>query len=333
MKKEKENPKNKRTNILSELPRYFLLIALIIMGLIFGVIQPRFFSLTNCTDILRTASIYSLLGIGGILVMSTGDFNYALGADAMLAAVVTGMMFPQFVSYPVAVLLGIAVAVLISYLSALIVIYLHVPSFVATLAIHTLICGIMRYLTGGSTLFNQAWGETFAAVGRTNLVGVLPMPFVILLILGIASHVFLEKTRLGRYIYASGANATAARQVGINVEKTRMISYMICAVFCAIGGIVYAGTVNSVPVSSANDLFTPALASVMLGATFLTPGKYNVPGTVLAAIMIVITQNGVVSIGAPFYLKDIVLGIMLVISVGIIAMVRKEGLPKVSFGD
>ena len=323
---------NRISGFWKNLPRFFLFFALLIMCMVFVVLQPKFLSFRNAMDIMRTASIYSLLGMGGMLVMTTGDFNYALGAEAMIAAIVTGLMYPA-VPYPLACVCGILAAILVGLVASFVVIRLKVASFVATLALHTLVNGVTRLLTGGSTLFDKAWGETFAAIGRTNFLGAVPLCLILMLAIALVMYIFLEHRQMGRFIYASGANATAARQVGIPVDRIRLIAHVLCAVCCGAGGILYASIANSVPVTTANEPFTPALACVILGATFLTPGKYNVPGTILASIMIVITQNGVVSVGAPYYLKDIVLGVMLGSAVGIIALSRKAGLPKVSFSD
>ena len=131
---------------------------------------------------------------------------------------------------------------------------------------------------------------------------------------------------------AVGNNQTCCRQVGINVRKIKIIAFIICSLVCGFAGIMAASKTSNVMSTLGSGIMMDAMASAMLGATFLRPGRYNIQGTVVAALLTAIISNGITFCGYPDYIQNIVNGIILLIAVGYIAMTRKEGLPSVKMG-
>ncbi len=322
-------------NFLWEVPRYFLLIALVLAMVIFGSIRSAFFNVTNIMDLLRTSSVICILALGGTVLMSTGDMNFSMGAQATLSAAVVGVIMAQCPPwmYPIAILISIVICCGIALISAFLVVRIGVPAFIATLALQTVINGLIKILTHNVSLFSKNWGDTFVFLGQSYLFKIIPMPLVIAIILTVIFYVLMEKTQFGRHVFAIGANATACRQVGVRVDRIRLLAFVCCSVSAALAGVVQASILNTVSVDLGNNLLMPAMATIMLSATFLQPGKYNIPGTFVAAIVMSVVDNGIRGIGAMYYYTDIVQGAMLVIAVGIIALIRKGGLPTVTFGN
>ena len=112
-----------------------------------------------------------------------------------------------------------------------------------------------------------------------------------------------------------------------------MICFLLCALLCGIDGILTSSQVLSVSPTLGQDVLMDAMAATMMGATFLRVGRYNIQGTVVAALLLTVIQNGITSVGAPNFVEDIVTGTILIISIGVIAMTRKEGLPSVTFNE
>ena len=133
-------------------------------------------------------------------------------------------------------------------------------------------------------------------------------------------------------IQAVGNNPNCCKQVGINVRRIKIIAFIMCSVVCGFAGILSASKTNNVMFTLGSGIMMDAMASAMLGATFLRPGRYNIQGTVVAALLTAIISNGITFSGYPDYIKDIINGIILIIAVGYIAMTRKEGLPSVKMG-
>lgn len=314
------------------LPRYILLFACVLIFFTFGLLERKFFNITNIMDILRTASIIGLLSISAMMVLPTGEVNFSIGAQATFAAAVYGrLMALGSIHWAVCFLITVACMSLIGALTAYIVVKLRVRAFICTMALSTIMYGVVKFFTNNTYFFSSNWSADFIMLGQTRLGGVIPMPLVVFAAIALLVFGFTEHTRTGRHLHATGANITAARQVGIDVEKMKFLAYILCSVFIAVAGILQASISNSVSPDLGREYQMPAIASAMLGATFWKIGKFNVPGTVVAAILMTTIQNGVITAGGAYYIKDIIQGVLLVFAVGCIAVIREEGLPKVSF--
>lgn len=316
------------------LPRYFLLIATILLMLLFYALTPSFLQVLNLMNILRTASIYGILAIGYATVIMTGDMNFSFSSQAALAAVVTGLLLKGWPdAYLTCALIAVLCSVVIGFLPAFFVIHLKVPSFIATMGFMTVFTGLLKVLTNNTILFSNAWGNRYALPANMTIFGMIPLPVVVFIVIAIIAHLFFEKSRTGRYLFAIGASKTTCQQVGINEKRIRYIGFSICSACSGIGGVLYGAMLGQATPLMGSDLILPIIAITMVSATFYSIGKYNVPGIVMSSIIMIVVQNGVIGLGLEAWAKDVSQGLMLVIAVGIIARVRKDGLPKVTFGN
>lgn len=319
-------------NIGQQILSRFLLIAIVLISLIFYTIQPKFLNINNVMDILRTSSIVGIMALGGMYAMAIGEINFAVGGQAMVTACIVGKLMDGVIgNYFIAILVAVIFIILSGFLVSYVVVDLKVPSFIATLALNQLTRGFARLFSGGQPFTSDKWPEIYRFIGQKSVFGIIPNPVVLFLLLAVISLIVTERTRFGRYIFASGTNSTACIQVGIDVRKVKYASFIISSILAAFAGIVHTSVTATVTLTMADDYLTPSLCAIVLGATYYKIGFYNVRGTILSSIMLILIQNGVMSIGAQYYVKDIIQGVILLVSVGIIAMTRKEGLPKVSF--
>lgn len=319
----------KKTGFKEQLSRIFLLMALVVITLIFQIIQPRFLMLGNVMNLLATSSIIGVLALGNMILMSAGEMSFSIGAQCT----VIGAVFGKFLAGEInntflAFCVGIAASVVVGLFLALCTVKIGVPTFVCTLAVATVIDGCSQLLNNGTTLYSPNWPDSFNLM-QERIGGVLPVAVVVFLGLAVVTHIIYEKTRFGRHLYAVGSNPTAANNSGISVPKMRVCAFVISSVFCGVAGMIAASYNNSVSLTMGSELLLPAIAATMLSATFLQIGKYNVPGTVIAAILMIVIQNGVISAGYPMYVKDIVQGVLLTIAVASIALIKEDGLPSV----
>ena len=223
-----------------------------------------------------------------------------------------------------------AVSLLSGLLCAFLVVIVEVPAFIATIGASTLFGAFTGILTNNTNLFSNDWDEMFTLLGKLN-VGIVPLPVIITAAAAVLLWLLMEKTKYGRIFFSVGRNRTAAFQTGLAVNRYRFLAYLICALFAAMAGVLQTSISNSVNISAGSGYLMSAISSGILGATFLTPGKYNVPGTVIAAMINVIVRIGVVSMGASNYATDLVQGAILLIAIALIALAREDGLPAVSF--
>lgn len=327
--------RNRRQLVLQKTSKWLLLGALGLIVLAFQILASEFFTMFNMMAVMRSACIIGFMAISNVFILNTGGLNFAQGAQVTLTGAIIGklmMLWPDNM-YWAAALISIIVGVAISGIVSIFVVGLGVPPFIATLALQTILMGVCRYLTDNTVMFSNKWGPNFIVLGQGMLFGVIPYPVIIFAVFAIFAHLFLERMRIGRYIYAVGLSATTCKQVGINVKKTKYIAYLMSGFFISLAGVVYVSYVNSVNLTAGTTLFSLATCTVMLSATFYKPGKYNIPGVTVAAFMMYLIQNGVITAGGSFFVRDFIQGVLLVISILIIALVRKEGLPSVNFGS
>ena len=324
----------KKKGVKENLPRFFLLIALAVFTMIFQGMQSKFLSMNNVMNLLAISSITGVLALGNMLLMSAGEMSFSLGAQCTVIGGVFGsyLAAAEGRSLFVAFLLAVGASLLIGAAIAFCTVKLGVPTFVCTLAFGTLLDGFSQITNGGTTLFSKNWPGNFTIMQR-KIGGVVPVAVITFFALAIIVHIIFEKTRFGRHLYAIGSNPTAATSSGISVPKFRVTAFLISSVFCGFAGMIAASYNNSVSLTMGSELMLPAIAATMLSATFLTLGKYNVPGVVIGTILMVVIQNGVIAAGYSMYVKDIVQGILLTVSVAIIAIIKGDGLPSVKLDN
>ena len=312
-----------------ELPKYFLLIVLLALVALFTALTPSFIKFSNLMDILRTASAFGILAIAFTMVQATGEMNFTFAAQAAMGAILLGL-FMLRLPYLLSIVLALAIVTISGLPPAFIVIHWKAPAFIITMGFMTIYTGVLKILTNNTILYKNEWGEMYTALSRGNVAGI-PVPIIIFLVVAVVVHLFFERTRTGRYIFAVGANQTACRQVGVNVPKIRYIAYLLCSLLAGLGGILYASSLGQASPLLGNDLTLPPIAITMLCATFYKPGQYNVPGIAVASTIIITVQNGVMGLGMEAWAKDVAIGIMLLAAVSFIARTNKNGLPTVTF--
>jgi ribose/xylose/arabinose/galactoside ABC-type transport system permease subunit len=316
--------------VKENLPRYFLLIALFVITAVFQIMQPMFLNPVNIMNLLALSSIVGILSCGNMILMAAGEMSFSIGAQctvigALFGRLLAGQSFNNTtVAFLVAILGAIAIGLVLAFFS----VKIGVPTFVCTLAMGIVLDGFTQLLTKGTTLFSPHWPKTFNLM-QQKVAGIVPLPVIVFFILAVLTHLVYEKTRFGRHLYAVGSNPTAANNVGISVSSIKIWAFAVSGAFCGLAGIIAASYNNNISLTMGSELLMPAIAATMLSATFLQLGKYNIPGTVLAAVLMTVIQNGVISAGYPIYVKDIVQGALLTIAVAIIAIIKEDGLPSV----
>ena len=316
----------KKKGIKEQLSRVFLLIALIIIAGIFQVVQPRFLMINNVMNLLAASSIIGVLALGNMILMSAGEMSFSIGAQCTVIGAIFGRFLASETSNNLflAFVLSVTASAAIGLFLAFCTVKIGVPTFVCTLAVATVIDGCTQLLNDGTTLYSKFWPSGFNLM-QMKAGNLVPMAVIVFICLAVITHIVYEKTRFGRHMYAIGSNPTAANNSGISVTGMRIFAFVISSVFFGFAGMLAASYNNSVSLTMGSELMLPAIAATMLSATFLQIGKYNVPGTVLAAVLMIVIQNGVISAGYPIYVKDIVQGALLTVAVAAIAIIKEDG--------
>lgn len=314
-----------------ELPRWLLLIFTIITALVFFILQPAFFNGYNLNNMFTTASIYGVMALGGLMAFGCGELNFGLGSIAAFSGTLVGLLTDK-IGFGAALAIALFGSVVIGYIMSLFTFDLGLPSFVASLGIGKVFDGVTRFLCDNKSIYSKTWPKAFFFLGQGKL-GPINFCIALFVVIAVLMWYITEKTPLGRHIFAVGDNNQACKQVGINVRKIKYTSFILSSFFGGLAGVLYVSQVGYVPVLPGTSMLMYAIAASMLGATFLKPGRFNVPGVILAAFLLSMIQNGIVNLGISSSMTYVVQGVILTVSVSIIALVRKGGLPGVSFGN
>ncbi len=268
------------------------------------------------------ATYGTALGIGFGLAFTTAELDLSFANVCSFAAVVVGGLIHHGAHPVLAVVAGLAVGALAGTLNGLLVTRLKIPSLIATLATASVANGLAFAVTGGIAFVGR-WDPGFLALGRGNLFGV---PALVLWMAGAALVVLfvLKQTRLGLHLIFTGEADEAARLAGIKVARMKLFGLACSGTAAGLTAILLTAHLNSATPNLAADFLLTAIAAVLLGMTMFEPGRCNVPGTLLGAAMIGMLGNGLVLLGAPYYVQDIMLGIVIVASVALSASTLKK---------
>lgn len=329
------------TFLRSDLPRYFLLIATILVFVVFGLINPKMFTVNNIINMFCTSALVGTMACAVVMAMSSGEMNMAVGAQATLTATIvgalTGIKEPAntgmaILVYVGAIVVGLIASMLIGAAATGVSLKFGVPSFISTLGFSNVAIGCYKLISGNKVLYSRHWTAVFKYMGQ-GYIGKIPVLFIVFGIIILILWVLVDKTQLGAHIFAVGASHTATKQVGINTKKMKWIAMLLSSALAGLVGILVISRLAMVQPTLGGDLMLDAIAAAMLGATFLRPGRFNIQGTVIAAFLTTMIQNGIYTIGAPYEWAMIIQGLIFLFAVGFIAKTRKEGLPGVRFGN
>ncbi|MEW9672111.1 ABC transporter permease [Ammoniphilus sp. 3BR4] len=300
----------KRTDFGYYFSNYATIGALLLVFIVFSVIADRFLDASNLVNVVRQVSTLAIVAYGLTIAMAAGDFDLSVGAVAGLSGVIVTGLLTKGISLPVALLCAIGVGIVFGLLNGAVTTKIGIPSIIVTLGTSSVATGIIFMYTDGRAIYGGL-PQSFTFFGRGNAFG-LPTPIIIMLILGLATYILLNKTTAGRYIYAVGGNAVAAKLSGINTLKYRTLGLIFSGSGAAIAGIVLASRLGSGQPTAGASFLMDALAAVFLGMTTIKVGQPNVMGTIVGVMLIGVINNGLNLLGLPFYVQDIAKGIIMV---------------------
>ncbi|WP_282923594.1 ABC transporter permease [Mediterraneibacter massiliensis] len=321
-----EKRRNLTSNFLRNiLVKRWLLFFTLATVLAFGIISPAFLKMDNLLNILSSACIVGVMGVGLTCIFATGELDFSAGSQVSLASCLMAVILGKGLikNYIVAVLLTLLVLGIVGLYNSLLHVKVGIPAFIATLGTSYLVKGIAKALTGGKNINNlPEWPEEFTFIGQGYLFGIIPMPVVILVMVGAIVLFYTEHTRAGKYLYAVGANPTACDYIGVDGKVQKIKGFVITALCCALAGIMQGSQMNAASPTLGENMFVPALTTVFLGATYGKVGVFNVPGTLVGAVLYALINQGLLMITSDLWLKNYVQGGMLVFALVMVVVIR-----------
>lgn len=307
-------------------------IALVIVVVLFSNLVPGFLSVTNFMSVLNSASIVGLVGIGLAIVILAGGFDMSVAAIMLVASIIFGTLFMKLgMSVGVAVPVTLLAAVGLGLVNGLVVTRVKLPAFIATFATMFVFTGLSLAIGKGMPIYNIR-GPIFSFLGK-GMVGVVPMPAIIFIVAAIAAYLVLGRTSFGRAIYAVGGNEKAAHMSGINVDRTRLITYLISGALSGVAGLIYTSrlemaNVLAVTVAGFATAILDAIAAVMIGGISIFGGEGKIYGLIGGILLIYVLTNGMAILGLGDVAHMLAKGLLIVLAVSMDIYFRKVRLLK-----
>ena len=294
--------------LMNQLGIWLLLILLfIILSLTTG---STFLTASNLTNLIRQVCVTGVCAIGATVVICGGEMDLGAGSLAALAGCISSMLVAQYGwDTGAAIAISILGGAVVGALSGLIITFLKVPAFIATLGMMYVYDGVTLLLTKGTPV--RGLPETYKFIGR-GYVGNIPVIIVILLVLAFVFAFIFKYTKFGRNIVVVGENANSARLSGINVAATKIGAFACAGGLSALAGIMLMARLGSGQPTAASDLALTAMAAVFVGGTSAVNTQGAVMKTLSGTLIIGMINNGLNLLEVNAYWQKVVLGIIIV---------------------
>jgi ribose transport system permease protein len=293
-----------------------------------GILNPvKYQSIEGIMTFLRTASPLAVIAVGEMLVLAIGGFDLTVGAIVTFVVLVSSKLLANDPANALpAILMMLGFGVIIGLINGLVVSYLKVPSFITTLGMMLLVRGSALYYVGGAP---QGYlTDNWRAFGRNYIENVpvfsrMPYALIILIVIGIISYVIFNRTNFGKQLLATGDNVRASQLSGVRVRPVRVITFIFCAVFAIIGGIMIGGY-GGVNVTIGEGLEMQAIAACVVGGVLLGGGKGSVLNVIFGAFTLQAIVNLLNMLGLPKPYTDVVQGLIIIGAVAYVGLTSQK---------
>lgn len=297
--------------------------AFLILCVILTIATDSFMTLNNWLTILRTVSTTGFLAIGIMLAIMLGGIDLIAGAIiACSGCLVVTLMEKVGMGMVPAILIALILGVAVGFVDGAIIAYTGIHPFVVTLAMQSILRGSAYLIANGQPVPLYV-NQVFPKIGTGLLFGVIPYPIIYMLVFFFLQYMLLNKTKMGRYIYAVGGNATAAQFSGIDIKKVKILVWTISGFLGAFAGVVLAARLNSGQPGSSVGAETDAIAACVLGGTSMYGGVGNTGGVLIGVLVIGVITNGLTLLHVNSNWQYVVKGIIILLAV-YIDMVRQN---------
>lgn len=303
-----------------------IIVMMLAVSLIVGIIHPNFFAPTNIINLFKNVSIRYIiaLGISGCLITTGNDLSAGrtAGFAACLACIfaqtsgAAGKFYPNMntLPTPVVFILVIAICAVIGLCNGLVVSYLRVQPFIASLGMQQIVYGICLVYTGGTPIGSLS--QNFTSIAVDTFLGI-PLLIWIALVVAVCFWFLYNKTRHGKYMYAIGGNEAAAEVAGVNVAATKIRIYILASCMFGLAGCLLAAKSGGASVNTAQGYELDAIAACTIGGVSTTGGVGTVPGVLVGVLVFELMKVALQFMNVNSSYTYIVQGLVIIVAVAI----------------
>ncbi|MEW2162032.1 substrate-binding domain-containing protein [Streptomyces sp. NPDC007084] len=298
------------------------LTALIVLVIAMSALSGDFLTTDNLLNIGVQAAVTAILAFGVTFVIVSAGIDLSVGSVAALSATVLAWTATsEGIPVWIAVLLAVATGIACGLVNGVLIAYGKLPPFIATLAMLSVGRGLSLVISQGSPI---AFPDSVSHLGDT-LGGWLPVPVLVMVVMGLLTALVLGRTYIGRSMYAIGGNEEAARLSGLRVRKQKLAIYALSGLFAAAAGIVLASRLSSAQPQAAQGYELDAIAAVVIGGASLAGGTGKASGTLVGALILAVLRNGLNLLSVSAFWQQVVIGVVIALAVLLDTVRRKAG--------
>ena len=305
-------------------------VVLIALLLFFTFSNPNFMSQSNMVGIMQATAVNGVLAVACTFVIASAGIDLSVGTLMTFTAVMSGV-FLTFWGLPMwlGVILVLLVGAAVGATSGLVISQLKIPPFIATLGMMLVLKGLSLVISGVHPIyFNDTPNYSMLSADSfvSYFIPSFEVPNGVLILFGVAiiGSIILNKSILGRYIFALGSNEEAARLSGVNVNFWKIVTYALGGLVCGIAGLLISSRLNSAQPALGQGYELDALAATVIGGTSLAGGRGTILGTLIGAFIMSVLTNGLRINGVPEEWQLVVTGIIIMIAVYVDIVLRKK---------
>jgi len=300
----------------------YVVFSIVVMTILFGYINPRFFSGEALYSILTLATELGIIALGVSFLMIAGEFDLSVGSVYAFSGLITIWALNSGLSYPASLFLSLLFAIAIGLVNGIVTVYGRIPSFIATLGMMWLLRGLLLAITGGfpvglERLPPEMIIYTYQVIGDLKASSLWFIALILIL------QIMLNNTPYGNKAQAVGGAPGVARALGVRVERVKIGAFVISSLCAALAGQVAVARFKIVEPTAGQGLELEAIAASVLGGTSLAGGIGSIVGAALGALLVGVIRVGLIFAGAPAYWYIGFIGFLLII-VGIMSIRRRR---------
>jgi fructose transport system permease protein len=298
-------------------------VVLVLAGVVFALLNSRFYALQNLSLVLQQVAVVGSLAVGQTLIILTAGVDLSIGAVLVLSSLVMSkLVFDQGVPGPIALLIGAAVAVAAQTLNGLLVTRIKLPPFIVTLGTLSIFTAITLIYAQGQTIQLPGgfllWTADSFSIGNLQITAGVFLMIVLYAVFGFA----LRYTAWGRHVYAVGDDAEASRLAGISVNRVLLSAYMAAGIAIAVAAWVLVGRVGGGDPNSGINANLESITAVVIGGTSLFGGRGVVLGSLIGALIVQVFDNGLALAGFDPNYQVLAVGVLVILAVSVDQWIR-----------
>lgn len=296
------------------LKKYMTVVILIVIVAFFSFSDSKFFTIGNWVSILRQVSMLGIIAVGMGCCMLVGDIDLSCGVMEGFGGVVcalilskTGMpLLPGF-------LCTLLICALVGTISGTVIVKTGMPALIGTLGIRYIIYGTAYLLSGGLPVYGLS--DAAKLIGQGSL-GPVPIPIIILAVFFVIGFILLNKTYIGRYMFAIGSNPEATRLSGINVDLVRIFCFTFSSLSAGVAALIMMGRNSSGQPNAGNGFEMNVITACVVGGVSAMGGEFSIITLAVGVLIVGVLTNGMTILGVNDYWQTVITGLVLIVAVG-----------------